>query len=176
MATPLPPPDTVTCTSCGSVRLKRNTASGPLPRQPSKAFKHGLFTKSLAFASFGEARAYQRMRRELRRDLRPIGILEDTLVEQMSVSLWGMQRTLDIERRALKESKEGKLSSRALAQIEALERQFHRAHASLQKARGIRLAQNHAHREVEYIQWKKRRLEEAVQKKYGASWNEGVLK
>jgi hypothetical protein len=121
------------------------------PKRLEGNLRHGLFTKQLRFESVGDARTYARLRRELRREMFPANIVEETLVEKMSVALWKMRRATRAD------EEEGGLSPRAQAKLAALDREFHRAHHALQVARGVRIARAKVVKDIEFQQWKMER-------------------
>lgn len=123
------------------------------PKRPVGALRHGLFTKTLHFDALGEARAYARLRRELRREFKPQNISEETLIEKMSVALWKTRRAYGAE------SGEVEISERARARLVALDREFHRAHEALRRVKGMQVARLRAYRDWELSQWQMERAE-----------------
>ena len=63
------------------------------------SYKHGLLAKALFLRPIDgeDAAEFYRFFKALRRDLQPVGMLEDTHVEQAAVSYWLIQRSLRCE-------------------------------------------------------------------------------
>ncbi len=62
----------------------------------NNALKHGLFSKQLILKTESDAE-YQLLLDGLRRELKPVGTLEQSLVERISVSLWRQRRLVRAE-------------------------------------------------------------------------------
>lgn len=60
------------------------------------AVTHGLFSKQLVLANENPLE-YQSLLEELHRSLRPVGILEHSLVERIAISLWKQKRLVKAE-------------------------------------------------------------------------------
>jgi len=121
------------------------------PKRPEGILRHGLFAKTLHFGTVQEGRMYARLRREFRRQFKPMNLLEETLIEKMAVALWKVRQAM----RAEKEGEE--LSPRAQAKIVALEREFHRAHESLRRVKAMELDRLRAYKDWELQKWQMER-------------------
>ncbi len=76
-------------------------STGPITEKGKKvvasnAIKHGLFSKQLILNTENE-KDYQLLHEELQANLKPIGALEQSLVERISVSLWRQRRLVRSE-------------------------------------------------------------------------------
>lgn len=76
----------------------------PLPQQPLaspprasyNALRHGLFAQTVVLPGEDHA-AYDRLLKKLKRDLKPIGTLENELVRRVADTWWRMMRVAAIE-------------------------------------------------------------------------------
>jgi hypothetical protein len=82
------------------------------------SYKHGLLAKALFLrpADGEDAAEFYRFFKALRRDLQPVGMLEDTHLEQAAVSYWSIQRSLrceggEIKRNQLQRTEVGRTRS-----------------------------------------------------------------
>jgi len=60
-------------------------------RARSNAIKHGLLTKALTFENEQEAEGFKELGRVLRKELKPVGLLERAAVDDIRLSLWKLQ-------------------------------------------------------------------------------------
>ena len=91
-------------TSTAQVKANINNAqqsTGPITEEgkqvvANNAMKHGLFSKQLILNTENEA-DYQLLHEELQTNLKPVGALEQSLVERIAVSLWRQRRLVGSE-------------------------------------------------------------------------------
>ena len=82
-------------------QAKSQKSTGPLSiegkqKVAGNALKHGLFSKNLLLTD-EDPLAYHQLLEQLSLELSPIGRLEHTLIERISVSLWRQQRLIRAE-------------------------------------------------------------------------------
>ncbi len=90
--------------SSAQINANQNNAlksTGPVTEEgkqavANNALKHGLFSKQLILKTESDAE-YQLLLDGLRRELKPVGTLEQSLVERISVSLWRQRRLMRAE-------------------------------------------------------------------------------
>jgi hypothetical protein len=140
--------------SGGSLPVPRR-ATGPRTRagkerSKQNAQKHGIFSKTILLR--GESRReFETVRDGLRADLRPVGTMEETLVEKLAVSLWRYRRLLTTETWEIRNDSEfgglggsipSSISMDRLLRYEAMiERGFDRTLKQLERIQGVRLGQ-----------------------------------
>ena len=92
-------PTSVAQISANQINAQKST--GPITeigksKVSDNAIKHGLFSKNLILAD-EDPFEYQNLLRLLQSELSPAGILEQTLVERIAVSLWRQKRLIRAE-------------------------------------------------------------------------------
>ena len=91
-------------TSTAQTKANQNNAkqsTGPITKEGKKvvasnAIKHGLFSKELILKTENEA-DFQLLLGELQSELKPVGALEQSLVERIAVTLWRQRRLVRSE-------------------------------------------------------------------------------
>jgi hypothetical protein len=141
------------------VRVRRILPALPWAHPLEGKMRHGLFARSLPFENLGERRAYQRLRRELRRELSPNGLVEELYVEQMASALWRKRKALDWAR-----ENGGELSERAETAAARLDRQFNAAHAYFlreqdQRTRAVHVKLLEESKRIQRLRLEERRAE-----------------